>query len=284
VDIYDDGYNARSGFDVHVRKVVYNDGNNTLAVNNMIFRFPPRKPDDEYGESHRVADGFPVISYVEPCIVVNSDHWRLSYLSREIPQDGGGVFTSDSIDGGKTWGAVSCIKQGCAQLQAFGAYGETSYIASVIYEENWPQLPIGRVLRGWPDDEYDKNTERDYIPYSGKLWITKINANIGKPFTQLIDQNEDVNGVAILALKNVVYIVYARGDSSKGSLWVVKSMGNDKWSKPAQLTADKKCLDREPCITQFNNEILVAYSRSYNGKASVIECIKISDILLQEDK
>jgi hypothetical protein len=249
-------------------------------------RFPPRKPDDEYGESQRVAVGYPVISYMEPCLVVNNDQWRISYLSRDLPEYGGGVFSSESTDGGKTWGAVSCVQKGDAQLQAFAAYADTSYVAAVIFEMKrvYSLAGGGQALRGWPDDEFDKNENRDHIPYFGKLWVSKVNKNMDKPLSQLIDANEDVEGVALLAIKNVVYIVYERGDSSRGSLWAVKSIGDDKWSKPIQLTNENNALDREPCITQFNNEIWIAFSRSDNGKASVIDYIKLDDKQFGDEK
>jgi len=284
IDVYDDGSNIRQGLDVHVRKILWNGANDTLAVDANALLFPPRMPDDEYGKSPFVVDGFPRISYIEPCLVVDNAHWLLSFLDRPIPDDNGKVYCAESMDGGKTWGAVSCIITGNPQLQAVDANDGAYYIASVILELTWPLLPTGRFLHGWPDDEYDKNAERGYIPYCGKLWVSKVSTNIEKPLTQLIDPNDNVNGVAVLALKDVVYVVYARGDESRGSIWIVKSMGQDQWSKPVQLTAEKACLDREPCITQFNNEIWIAFARSYNGKASVLEYVKLDNAVFGEEK
>jgi len=291
IDVYDDGSDIREGLDVYIRKVTWNN-NDTITIKTIIIddttndtttRFPPRKPN-QFGMYTRVANGYPVISYIEPCLVVDNAHWLLSFLYRPIPGDNGKVYCAESMDGGKTWGAVSCIITGNPQLQAVDANDGTYYIASVIYKLTFLPVSTGNVLRGWPDDEYDKNAERGYIPYCGKLWVSKVSTNIEKPLTQLIDPNDDVNGVAVLALKDVVYVVYARGNESRGSIWIVKSMGQDQWSKPVQLTAEKACLDREPCITQFNNEIWIAFARSYNGKASVLEYVKLDNAVFGEEK
>jgi len=123
----------------------------------------------------------------------------------------------------------------------------------------------------------------------GKLWLSQVTANQEQPVTQLLDAHEDVHGVAVLALKDVVYVVYARGDDTTGNIWIVKSLGDQQWSTPVQLTAaplpdgqEQAYLDREPCITQFNDEIWIAFSRSQNGKASVIEYLKLDAAVFEE--
>jgi len=120
VEGYDGGSSSGLIFHMYIHKLHWN--NNTITTDYTTVRFTSRvMPDD-------------------PDLFVDHDHWVLSFLS------GGGISLAESRDGGKTWGAMSRIVPGPAELQALGAYDGAYYVASV----KGPPLPA-RSVRGWPD-------------------------------------------------------------------------------------------------------------------------------------